>query len=69
VSHKNIYADIPLVFKVKSELSMRRAKQLISDVMEKNGLEQGKVKPNNWVDALKDYKPTGAKDDAEEEEE
>lgn len=69
VSHKNIYADIPLVFKVKSELSMRRAKQLISDVMEKNGLEQGKVKPNNWVDALKDYKPTGAKEDAEEEEE
>lgn len=47
--HKGIYKEIPLVFKVKSELSLRRAKQLIADVMEKNGLEQGKVEVHNWV--------------------
>ena len=62
--HKGTYRDIPLVFKVKSELSMRRAKQLIADVMEKNGLEQGKIEPHNWVKELEDYKPTGSdKDD------
>lgn len=68
VSHKNIYKDIPLVFKVKSELSLRRAKQLIADVMDKNGLEQGKIVPHNWAAELKDYKPTG-KDEGDSEEE
>jgi hypothetical protein len=62
--HKGTYRDIPLVFKVKSDLSLRRAKLLIADVMEKNGLEQGKIEPHNWADELKDYKPTGSdKDD------
>ena len=51
--HKGIYAEIPLVFKVKSGLSMRRCKQLIQDVFDKNGLEQGEVKDTNWVEALK----------------
>lgn len=51
-SGKGVYKDIPLVFKVKSDLSLRRAKQLIADVMEKNGLEQGKVEPRNWADEL-----------------
>ena len=51
--HKGIYAEIPLVFKVKSGLSMRRAKQLIQDVMDKNGLEQGEIKDINWVEQLK----------------
>ncbi|MCF0112794.1 MAG: hypothetical protein HUJ60_02335, partial [Bacilli bacterium] len=56
---KAVYAEIPLVFKVKSELSMRRAKQLIADVMEKNGLEQSKVEPHNWAEEL----PQGEEDD------
>ena len=51
--HKGIYKDIPLVFKVKSDLSMRRAKQLIADTMEKSGLEQGKVELHNWVKEIK----------------
>ena len=51
--HKGIYKEIPLVFKVKSELSLRRAKQLIADVMEKNSLEQGKVEPHNWIKDIK----------------
>ena len=53
--HKGVYRDIPLVFKVKSDLSLRRAKQLIADVMEKNGLEQGKIEPHDWASELKDY--------------
>lgn len=53
---KGIYKEIPLVFKVKSELSVRRAKQLIADVMEKDSLEQGKLVEENWVNALKDMK-------------
>ena len=67
VSHKNIYKDIPLVFKVKSELSLRRAKQLIADVMDKNGLEQGKIVPHNWAAELKDYKPSDKDDDQADE--
>lgn len=51
--HKGIYAEIPLVFKVKSGLSMRRCKQLIQDLMDKNGLEQGEIKDINWVEQLK----------------
>ena len=51
--HKGIYAEIPLVFKVKSGLSMRRCKQLIQDVMDKNGLEQGEIKDIDWVEELK----------------
>ena len=51
--HKGIYADIPLVFKVKSGLSMRRCKQLIADVFEKNGLEQGEIGNVDWVEELK----------------
>ena len=51
--HKGIYAEIPLVFKVKSGLSMRRCKQLIQDLMDKNGLEQGEIKDIDWVEQLK----------------
>lgn len=50
---KTIYADIPFVFKVRSGLSMRRAKDLIRDVMEKDGLEQGEVLSVNWVKEIK----------------
>ena len=51
--HKGIYEEIPLVFKVKSGLSMRRCKQLIQDVFDKNGLEQGEIGNINWVEDLK----------------
>ena len=50
--HKGIYAEIPLVFKVKSGLSMRRAKELIQAVMEKDGLEQGPVGETDWASEL-----------------
>ena len=52
-SEKGIYAEIPLVFKVKSPLSIRRCKQLIQDVMEKDGLEQGEIGTVNWIKELK----------------
>ncbi len=52
-SEKSIYAEIPLVFKVKSALSVRRCKQLIQDVMEKDGLEQGEIGTVNWIKELK----------------
>ncbi len=52
-SHHAVYAEIPLIFKVKSGLSMRRAKELIRDVMSKDGLEQGEVGSVNWVKELR----------------
>ena len=60
--HKGIYEEIPLVFKVKSGLSMRRCKQLIQDVFEKNGFEQGEVGNINWVEDLKNS-PNGGDED------
>lgn len=52
-SDKDMYQEIPLVFKVKSPLSVRRCKELIQDVMEKDGLEQGEVGKVNWIKELK----------------
>ena len=69
-SEKNIYAEIPLVFKVKSGLSMKRCKQLIFDVMSKNDLVQGEIGKVNWVNeiaaALKEGKK--AENDGEDDE-
>ena len=52
-SNKEMYQEIPLVFKVKSPLSVRRCKELIQDVMEKDALEQGEVGKVNWIKELK----------------
>ena len=52
-SHHAVYAEIPLIFKVKSGLSLRRAKELIRDVMTKDGLVQGEVESVNWIKELK----------------
>ena len=63
--HKGIYAEIPLVFKVKSGLSMRRAKELIQTVMEKDGFEQGVIGDTDWVEELK-KQPVNDSDNEEE---
>ena len=61
--HKGIYAEIPLVFKVKSGLSMRRCKQLIQDVFDKNGLEQGEIGTTDWVNELQNSADSGEDND------
>ncbi len=61
--HKGTYKDIPLVFKVKSDLSMRRAKQLIADVMNKNGLTQGTVEKHDWIADI----ANGSSEDSDED--
>ena len=66
--HKNIYADIPLVFKVKSGLSMKRCKQLIADVMAPDGLEQGEVGKVNWVKEIAAEMKEGKKAEKEDDE-
>jgi hypothetical protein len=61
---KNIYKEIPGVFRVKSDLSLRRAKQLIAEAVAKDKLEQDKIEPHNWAAELKDFKPQNSdKDD------
>ena len=64
-SNKDMYQDIPLVFKVKSGLSVRRCKELIQDVMEKDGLEQGEVGKVNWIKELKAEMKAAKKKEAE----
>ncbi len=53
VSAKNAYAETPLAFKVKSDLSLRRAKSLIKDACEQDGLSQEEVGQVNWVKEVK----------------
>lgn len=67
-SEKNIYAEIPLIFKVKSGLSMRRAKQLIADVMAPDGLVQGEVGKVNWVKEIAAEMKEGKKETKEDDE-
>ena len=43
---KKLYEEIPFVFKVKSGLSIRRAKALIAEMMEKEGIQRVK-EPGN----------------------
>jgi hypothetical protein len=62
-SGKNMYKEIPGCFKVKSELSVKRAKQLIADAVAKDKLEQGPIEPHNFANELKDYKPQVGGDD------
>jgi len=62
-SNKNIYKEIPGCFKVKSDLSLKRAKQLIADACGKDKLVQDQVDVHNFAAELKDYKPQGGDDD------
>ncbi len=41
-SNKSLYVDIPMVFKVSSDLSVKRAKGLIADMMEKANIAKKK---------------------------
>lgn len=52
-SHISLYVDTPLIFKVKSDLSVKRALSLIDDLMRQNDLVQGDVPAVNWA---KDYR-------------
>ncbi len=61
---KHIYKDIPLAFKVRSPLSLRRAKQLLSDACRRDNITIGDVTPRDWVTPLKDFEPQlGKKED------
>ena len=44
VSEKKAFADMPSMLRVKSDLSLRRAKTLIADMMKADGIEAGKEK-------------------------
>ena len=66
-SNKEMYQEIPLVFKVKSGLSLRRCKDLIRDAMEKDGLEQGQIEKINWVKELKAQAAEDAKKEKAED--
>lgn len=60
---KNLYKDIPLVFKVKSPLSLRRAKSLIRDVCEKDGLKQSEITTFDYVAQLSSYRVAGTEEE------
>lgn len=69
VGAKNMYREIPLCFKVKSALSLKRAKQLIADAAAKDHLEKGEVQPYDYIAQLKDYHESKDEPDDDDDEE
>ena len=66
---KALYKETPLVFKVKSGLSLRRAEELIRDCMDKHGLEQiDQIQLKDWASELKNVKVEDDGQDLEDEE-
>ena len=61
VGHRPNYAGMPLLFKVRSKLSIRRCKELIKAACEKDGLVQKELKDTNWVDELRKLNAEKAK--------
>ncbi len=52
MSHKHAYAEVPCLIKVRSNLSLKRAKQLIDDMMAKKGLLQKNTNTLDYVELL-----------------
>lgn len=55
VSDKKVYAEVPLLLKVKSDLSVKRAKKLIADVMAAHNIERSDEEPTEDRLAMKVY--------------
>lgn len=53
-SDKKAYQRVPLMIKVKSNLSLKRAKLLISHTMENNELEGTRVQNIDWIKTMND---------------
>ena len=62
VGHRPNYAEMPLLFKVRSGLSVRRCKELIKAAMEKDGLKQNEIGDTKWVDELRKLNAEKAKE-------
>ena len=65
-SSKAIYKETPLVFKVKSPLSVRRAKSLIADAMAKDGLVQKEIVNKDYIQEIIDAKSVASEEESEE---
>ena len=68
-SSKNIYKETPLVFKVRSGLSLRRVDELIRDCMDKHGFDPiDQVQEHDWVKELQnaEVEDDGIVEDEEE---
>ena len=61
VSHKKSYASVPSLLKVKSGLSLKRAKAIVDQVMQTKNLVQGDVVPGEHIKELKKLKKAKAK--------
>lgn len=65
-SSKAIYKETPLVFKVKSPLSVRRAKSLIADAMAKDGLVQKEIVNKDYIQEIIDAKTVAPEEESED---
>ena len=62
VGHRPNYAEMPLLFKVRSGLSVRRCKELVKATMERDGLTKNDVQDVNWVNELRAQNAEKAKE-------
>ena len=62
VGHRPNYAEMPLLFKVRSGLSVRRCKELVKATMERDGLAKNDVQDVNWVNELRAQNAEKAKE-------
>ena len=62
VGHRPNYAEMPLLFKVRSGLSVRRCKALIKAAMDKAGFAQKEVENTNWVSEMRSLNAEKAKE-------
>lgn len=67
VGNKGVYADIPVVLKVRSDLSLKRAKELIKDCMSKDDLIQKEVVDFDHYSELKTKILNHIQDDVEDD--
>lgn len=67
VGNKGVYADIPVVLKVRSDLSLKRAKELIKDCMIKDNLTQKEVVEFDHYNELKTKILNNIQDDVEDD--
>ncbi len=66
MSAKNCFKDVPTMIRIKSPLSIKRAKMLIADLMERRGMKQGVIGNTDFASQIKKVAREEARKKAEE---
>lgn len=67
MSAKNCFKDVPTMIRIKSPLSIKRAKMLIADLMDRRGMKQGVIGNTDFASQIKKVAREEARKKAEEQ--